>query len=53
MKLVVLGSSGFGFDELEMREEIERRGLGGEFDGCVEEGWGGIRAIHGGGFVDF
>ena len=22
-------------------------------DGCVEEGWGGIRAIHGGGFVDF
>ena len=53
MKLVGLWSSGIGFDELETGEQIEGRGLGGEFDDRVEEVRGGIRAVHGGGFVDF
>jgi len=53
MKLTVWRSSGFGFEELEAGEEVEGRGLGGEFDGGVVEGRGAVRAVHGGGFVDF
>ena len=45
--------SGFDFDLLKLGEEIEGRGLGGEFDGGVKERQGACRAVHGGGFVDF
>lgn len=53
MELMIWRSPGFDFDELEICQEFEGRGLGGEFDGRVEEGRGAVRAIHGGGFVDF
>ncbi len=53
VKLVLWVSSRFNFDALEIGEEVEGRGLGGEFNGSVEERRGGIRAIHGVGFVDF
>ncbi|MFA7343981.1 MAG: hypothetical protein WC003_06730 [Terrimicrobiaceae bacterium] len=42
----------FDFDVLEIGEQIERRDLGGEFDGGIEEGRGAIRAVHRGSFVD-
>lgn len=43
----------FDFDRLKLNEEIERRGIGGKFDGSIQEGLGAWRAIHGGGFVNF
>lgn len=53
MELVFGRPSGFDFDALKIGEEVEGRGLGGEFDGGVEKGQGAWRAVHGGGFVDF
>ena len=53
MEFVDLGSAGFDFDAKEIGEKIERGCGGGEFDGRVEEGLGAMRAIDGGGFVDF
>ena len=48
-----LRPSRFDFDAEEIGEKIERSGLGGEFDGGVKEWLGAVRAIDGGGFVDF
>ena len=53
MEFVIWWSSGFDFDAEEFGEKIEWRGPGGEFNGRVEEWLGAIRAVHGGGFVDF
>ena len=53
MELMLAGSAGLEFDELELREEIQRRGAGGDFDGSVEKRRRTIRAIHGRRFVDF
>jgi len=53
VEFMFLRSSGFDFDAEEFGEKIEWRGLGGEFDGRVEEWLGAVRAIDGGGFVDF
>ena len=53
MEFVFLRSTGFDFDAEEIGEKIERGCGGGEFDGRVEEGLGAMRAIDGGGFVDF
>ena len=53
MEFVDLGSAGFDFDAEEIGEKVERGCGSGEFDGRVEEGLGAMRAIDGGGFVDF
>ncbi len=53
MELMVRRSSRFGFDVLEIGEQVEWGGLGGEFNGGVEERQGAIRAVHRRGFVDF
>ena len=53
MEFVFRRSSGLDFDALEIGEEIEGRGAGGEFDGSVEERERAWRAVDGGGFVDF
>ena len=53
MEFVFLRSTGFDFDAEEIGEKVERGCGSGEFDGRVEEGLGAMRAIDGGGFVDF
>lgn len=47
------GPSGLGFNGLEFCEEVEWGEVGGEFDGGIKEEGRVLRAIHGGGLIDF